>query len=408
MNSPANPEFDWLNNFKHSDPIRAQRNLSLLAKHLDSDSFLLLHNSIKELLPTLPDPDRSLNNLERFFSQSTSKPYWDLILGDKSGTLLDLLQIFSTSQSFSDLLISYPDCIDMLGVPLHQTPSREQLVQELQAEVDKNPDDASVLRTLRRYKQRQVLRIGGNDILRNRPLEEVTMDISQVAEAALEVAMNLARKTLERRYGIPFNASDLPASCCILAFGKLGGEELNYSSDIDLMFVYDDDGITKIFRGTPIDNSEFFSRLASEIVRLLSSHTDRGTCYRVDLRLRPEGQRGPLARSLEGTLTYYDTLGRTFERQALIKVRTVAGDFNLGAALLNRSSHLFIAGIFPLLKSTKSKRLNAESSYKPLSRALNKLRLKQAGVGFEILNSPFSFFSYSMVVIFPWFANETP
>lgn len=334
MNSPVNPEFDWLNSFKQSDPIRAKKNLSLLAKHLDSKSFLLLHESIKEFFSSLPDPDRSLNNLERFFSQASSKPYWDFILLDKSGTLLDLMQIFSTSQSFSDLLISYPDCIDMLGVPLHQTPSREQLVQELQAEVDKSSDDASVLRALRRYKQRQVLRIGGNDILRNRPLEEVTLDISQVAEAALEVAMNLARKTLERRYGIPFNASDLPASCCILAFGKLGGEELNYSSDIDLMFVYDDDGFTKISRGTPIDNSEFFSRLASEIVRLLSAHTDRGTCYRVDLRLRPEGQRGPLARSLEGTLAYYDTLGRTFERQALIKVRTVAGDFNLGFAFI--------------------------------------------------------------------------
>lgn len=334
MNSPLNPEFDWLNSFKHSDPVRAHRNLSLLANHLDPESFLLLHGGIKEFLPILPDPDRSLNNLERFFSQSSSKPYWDLILRSNTASLLDLLQIFSTSQSFSDLLISYPDCIDMLGVPLHQTPSREQLIQELQAEVDKNPDDASVLRAFRRYKQRQVLRIGGNDILRNRPLEEVTRDISQVAEAALEVALNLARKTLERRYGIPINASGLPASCCILAFGKLGGEELNYSSDIDLMFVYDDDGITKIPRGTPIDNSEFFSRLASEIVRLLSSHTDRGTCYRVDLRLRPEGQRGPLARSLDGTLAYYDTLGRTFERQALIKVRTVAGDFNLGLSFI--------------------------------------------------------------------------
>ena len=334
MNSPANPEFDWLNKCKLSDTVRARRNLSLLENHLGSDSFLLLHASLKELLPSLPDPDRSLNNLERFFSQSSSKRYWDLILCSNTATLLDLLQIFSTSQSFSDLLISYPDCIDMLGVPLHQTPSREQLVQELQTEVDKNPDDASVLRALRRYKQRQVLRIGGNDILRNRPLEEVTQDISYVAEAALEVALNLARKTLERRYGVPINASDLPASCCILAFGKLGGEELNYSSDIDLMFVYDEDGITKIPRGTPIDNSEFFSRLASEIVRLLSSHTDRGTCYRVDLRLRPEGQRGPLARSLEGTLAYYDTLGRTFERQALIKVRTVAGDFNLGLSFI--------------------------------------------------------------------------
>lgn len=334
MSSRANPEFNWLKNLKHSDPDRASRNLILLEKHLDDGLFKLLNENLVEILPVLPDPDRSLNNLERFISQPASKPYWDLIMRDNAGTLLDLMQIFSTSQSFSDLLVSYPDCIDMLGVPLHQTPSREQLVQELQSEIEKNPDDSSVLRALRRYKQRQVLRIGGNDILRNRPLEEVTRDISQVAEAALEVALTIGRKTLERRFGVPMNLSGQPATCCILAFGKLGGEELNYSSDIDLMFVYDEDGSTQISRGTPIDNSEFFSRLASEVVRLLSSHTDRGTCYRVDLRLRPEGQRGPLARSLEGTLAYYDTLGRTFERQALIKVRPVAGDSNLGRAFV--------------------------------------------------------------------------
>ena len=108
----------------------------------------------------------------------------------------------------------------------------------------------------------------------------------------------------------------------MLAFGKLGGDELNYSSDIDLMFVYDHDGETA-GRRSGVTNGEFFARVVTEVVRLLSAHTDRGFAYRVDLRLRPEGNRGPLARSAASTLSYYDTMGRTWERQALIKLRPV-------------------------------------------------------------------------------------
>src|SRR5207302_11164418 len=105
---------------------------------------------------------------------------------------------------------------------------------------------------------------------------------------------------------------------------------LNYSSDIDLMFLYDDEGHTRGKRVTGTSNDDFYARVVGEVVRLLSAHTDRGMAYRVDLRLRPEGQRGALARSLASTLAYYDTLGRTWERQALIKVRPVAGDLALG------------------------------------------------------------------------------
>src|SRR5437588_7516337 len=101
------------------------------------------------------------------------------------------------------------------------------------------------------------------------------------------------------------------------------------------MFVYDEDGATRGKRVSHVDNSEFFGRVVTEVVRLLSAHTDRGQAYRIDLRLRPEGQRGPLARSLASTLSYYDTLGRTWERQALIKVRPVAGDLRLGAEFLH-------------------------------------------------------------------------
>src|SRR5439155_6976984 len=117
------------------------------------------------------------------------------------------------------------------------------------------------------------------------------------------------------------------------AFGKLGGEELNYSSDIDLMFVYDRDGETAGRRGGGT-NDEFFDRVVKELVRLLTTHTDRGIAYRVDLRLRPEGNRGPLARSMASTLSYYDTMGRTWERQALIKLRHVGGDAALARDFL--------------------------------------------------------------------------
>jgi glutamate-ammonia-ligase adenylyltransferase len=120
----------------------------------------------------------------------------------------------------------------------------------------------------------------------------------------------------------------------ILAFGKLGGKELNYSSDIDLVFIYDDEGATQGRHITHISNDDYYARVVTEVVRLLSTHTDRGQAYRVDLRLRPEGLRGPLARSLASTLSYYDTMGRTWERQALIKVRPVAGDMRLGEEFL--------------------------------------------------------------------------
>src|SRR5262249_33706898 len=250
-----------------------------------------------------------------------------------------LLQLFSNSQSFSDLLVANPDFLDMLRVPLRKSPSTDDLRQQLQAEVDASFEDSAVLRAFRRYRQRQLLRIGTNDVIRARALEETPRAISRVADAALEVALASALRKVSTRFGQPFTQSGPPARCVILAFGKLGGEELNYSSDIDLMFLYDEEGGTRGHRVAHIDNSEFFSRVVSEVVRLLSTHTDRGMAYRVDLRLRPEGHLGAMARSLSSTLAYYDTLGRTWERQALIKLRPVAGDLALGGLFLDSIEH---------------------------------------------------------------------
>ncbi|MBY0527397.1 MAG: bifunctional [glutamate--ammonia ligase]-adenylyl-L-tyrosine phosphorylase/[glutamate--ammonia-ligase] adenylyltransferase [Gemmataceae bacterium] len=312
------------------DPERGWRNLTSIGEAIGLNGLRELCNPLGRFLARCPDADMALNNLERFLVNPAAAAQLPTLLESRARILETLCQLLSTSQSFCDLLCANPDYLDMLRVPLRRSPSQKELQDQLQAEVDASFEDSSLLRAFRRFRQRQILRIGTNDVIRDRPLEEITRDISRVADAALEVALATAMRTVGNRFGLPTASSGQPARCVILAFGKHGGEELNYSSDIDLMFLYDEEGSTLGKRVSSVGNDELFARVVGEVVRLLSAHTDRGQAYRVDLRLRPEGHRGPLARSLASTLSYYDSMGRTWERQALIKLRPVAGDLQLG------------------------------------------------------------------------------
>ncbi|HEV2949290.1 MAG TPA: bifunctional [glutamate--ammonia ligase]-adenylyl-L-tyrosine phosphorylase/[glutamate--ammonia-ligase] adenylyltransferase [Gemmataceae bacterium] len=323
------------------DLERGFHNLTGLANAIGVERLKDLSQPLSRLLPRCPDPDMALNNLERFLRHPDGVKQFPALIEGRSRTLEKLLQLFSTSQYFSDLLASHPEYLDMLRIPLRRSPSLKEMREQLQAEVDAAFEDSAVLRAFVRFRQRQILRIGTNDIIRDRPLEEVTRDISHLADAALEVALTTALRHVGNRFGEPMTAAGRPARCVCMGFGKLGGEELNYSSDIDLMFIYDEEGSTKGRRVTSISNDDFYARVTGEVVRLLTTHTDRGQAYRIDLRLRPEGHRGPLARSLASTLSYYDTLGRTWERQALIKVRPVAADLELGEEFI-RSIEPFV------------------------------------------------------------------
>jgi glutamate-ammonia-ligase adenylyltransferase len=316
------------------DTERAWQNLRRLAEAIGLDHLRELAPPMGRILPRCPVPDMALNNLERFLANPRGAERLPHLLENRARTLEILLQLFSTSQYFSDLLVLNPDYLGMLRVPLRRSPSQKEMQDQLQAEVDGAFEDSAVLRVFPRFRQQQILRIGTNDIIRDRPLEEITRDISRTADAAVTVALRTALRHIVGRFGEPYTSSGRPARCVVLGFGKLGGEELNYSSDIDLMFVYDEEGSSRGKRITNLSNEEFYGRVVGELVRLLSTHTDRGQAYRVDLRLRPEGHLGPLARSLASTLSYYDTLGRTWERQALIKVRPVAGDMELGEEFL--------------------------------------------------------------------------
>jgi [glutamine synthetase] adenylyltransferase / [glutamine synthetase]-adenylyl-L-tyrosine phosphorylase len=325
---------DALHGWGVRDFEQARHNLRRLADAIGVGELMDLSHLLGRMLPRCPDPDMALNNLERFLSNPGGATQLSMLHGERGQVFDILVQLFSTSQFFSDLLFAHPDYLDMLCIPLRNSPRREEMRAQLQAEVDATFEDSAVLRAFRRFRQRQMLRIGTNDIIRDRPLEEVTRDIARVADTALEVALFTALRQIEKRFGTPYTAHGAPARCVILAFGKLGGKELNYSSDIDLMFLYDEEGTTRGKRRNSISNDEFYARVTTEVVRLLSAHTDLGQAYRVDLRLRPEGHRGVLARSKASTLSYYDTLGRTWERQALIKLRPVAGDIALGQEFL--------------------------------------------------------------------------
>ena len=323
----------WLAGLGVRDPERGFRNFRDLAERGRPRSLIpLFAAQLHSVLPRCPDPDMALTNLERFVAAC---PTPDATLRDLIGhprTTEVLVQLFSTSQHFSELIIRDPPLLDWLRGGA-QRRDREALIAELWAEAVDARDEASERMVLRRFCRHEILRIGYDDIVRGAPLEVITSDLSQLADSCVEVACRLARRRAEARHGVPSGHKGKPARFVVLAMGKLGGEELNYSSDIDLIFLYDVEGQTSGPR--LVSNAEFFARMGGDVVRLLSDHTALGRAYRVDMRLRPEGDQGALARSLAATLGYYETSGRTWERQALIKCRAVAGDLDLGRTFLD-------------------------------------------------------------------------
>jgi [glutamine synthetase] adenylyltransferase / [glutamine synthetase]-adenylyl-L-tyrosine phosphorylase len=293
-------------------------------------------DQLDQVLARCPDPDMAMNNLDRFVARARNPLSIGTLFERDATALPTLIQIFSTSQHYSDLLIADPEGLDLLRLTEGSPVARQMLVEDLVAEISALEHEQTVMHSLRRFKRRETLRIMYGDIIREQSLQTVTAQISYLADAMLEGALRAAWRKLRAQRGEPIGPDGEPACFVVLGMGKLGGCELNYSSDIDLIFLFDGEGKTNGSR--PVGNQEFFEHLARELVRLLAENTELGAAYRVDMRLRPDGQRGPMVMNLPAMLTYYDVRGRTWERQAYIKARPVAGDLELGQQFLAQLS----------------------------------------------------------------------
>jgi glutamate-ammonia-ligase adenylyltransferase len=325
---------DWLSGLGVRDPDRGVRDLADLTRRAGPASLALVARIAVQLdvvLPRCADPGMAIANLERFMAAVPRIEFALEELAEGPRTTEVLLQVFSTSQYLTEVLIRDPLLLDWLqGGPERR--DRSALIDDLWKTVSGRSDENEQRLTLRRFRERESLRIGYNDIVRGFPLEMITQDLSDLADACVEAAVRLAHARAAARFGMPITPRGSAARFVVLGLGKLGGQELNYSSDIDLVFLYDEDGQTQ--GPKVVSSAEFFARMGSDIVRLLADQTTLGMAYRVDMRLRPDGEQGVLAQSLDATLGYYVTRGRTWERQALIKCRPVAGDLALGTTFL--------------------------------------------------------------------------
>jgi glutamate-ammonia-ligase adenylyltransferase len=260
-----------------------------------------------------------------------------------------VVALLSGSRVLGDLLVAHPDWLAGLDLEQLKYPRRPDGIRR---EVDERlkpklaaRDYAGALADLRRLKQREMLRIAARDLARLGDVAQITREISDLADACLDAVWRICRQQFTERFGRPFHQDAdgnwQPTDFCVLGLGKLGGQELNYSSDVDLMFLYADEG--EVFREAPakkkspraaMSNRRFFNKLAEAFVAEVSRVTPDGMLYRVDLRLRPEGDAGPLSRSLDSCENYYAEWGQTWERMMLIKARGVAGDEGLAAEFL--------------------------------------------------------------------------
>lgn len=287
----------------------------------------------------LTDRDRVLTAVQRFLSASRSPQAWLGLFEREPDSLKTLLRLFSTSQYMADMLIADPEVFDLLRMTDGQPVARKILQDEILATVDAASNERSVMRILRDYRHRETLRIAYGDFVNGQPIDIVTEQISMLADSIVQAAVQSARRELAKSRPAPVHPDGREVSFGVLALGKLGGCELNYSSDIDLIFVRESLEPSPSWQKRSENETtadEYFQRLGQRIIRLLSDSTTEGVAYRVDMRLRPHGRNGPLVVRLQDAVNYYDTSGRTWERQAFIKARPIAGDRVLGAALLDQ------------------------------------------------------------------------
>lgn len=266
--------------------------------------------------------------------------------------------VFAWSGFIADTLRAQPELLrDEWAANLERKIAAADLAAKVRAQIDASENETELMQVLRLQRQAVHARIAWRDIAGWASVEESLAAISAVADTCISAALSRLHTWHREAHGEARDASGYPMELVVLGMGKLGGSELNFSSDIDLIFAFDSAGESDGPR--PLSNEQYFSRLGQKLIRVLDEVTADGFAYRVDMRLRPFGDSGPLVMTLNGIESYYEQHGREWERYAFVKARPVAGDIAAGEALLKRLQPFMYRryldfGVFESLREMKN------------------------------------------------------
>lgn len=278
------------------------------------------------------DSDTALERLLPLVSAVARRSAYLLLLIENPPALADLVRLCAASPWIAESLINRPALLDELldRASLYTVPERDVLRSELRQQLARLPmeDLEGHMEALRYFKASQVLRVAASELAGRLPLMQVSDKLSFIAEACLEEILHLAWAQLIARYGEPQREGP-GLGFAIVAYGKLGGIELSYASDLDLVFVFDATSGAATDGSRPVDNIVFYTRLGQRIIHILEARTGLGKLYEVDMRLRPSGASGLLVSSFDAYQRYQREDAWIWEHQALVRARAITGDIAL-------------------------------------------------------------------------------
>jgi glutamate-ammonia-ligase adenylyltransferase len=277
-------------------------------------------------------PDQSLSNLAEFSHRIGGRTGFLTLLAENPQTRRLLITLFAESQFLTDLFLKRPELIDtLIRIDLTRIKKTQKaMLAELRAGFNAQTDIEAKLNALRRHRTEEFIRIGLHDLGGSLELVDVLTQLSDLADICVEAALELSLDELQKKHG-----GVTGARFTVIGGGKLGGRELDYNSDLDLIFIYDA-GEEAQSNGGPhgkLQAHDYYVRLGQKLLSYLSVPTEEGIAYKLDMQLRPSGNAGPLVSSLGAFREYHKTSSQLWERQALIKTRHVAGDPRLGTAV---------------------------------------------------------------------------
>jgi glutamate-ammonia-ligase adenylyltransferase len=312
--------------FGFTDAKRTQAAVKELTRGLNRTSRLMqqMLPLLLDWLSTAPDPDLGLLVLRNLLDDSNREALLVDAFRDSPEAARRLCQLVGTSRLLGDVVRQNPDLVPRLPYAEQlSTRPRDQLVTSATTSIGWR-SKGDVRAGLRRWKDRNLFGIAARDLIGTATVEEVGTDLTALAEATLEATL----ATIDP--AVPF---------AVIGMGRFGGGEMSYASDLDVLFVYEGTGVAAV------DEAD---RVAKALRGVLGGATPAERIYPIDADLRPEGKQGPLARSYEGFRSYWNAYAQTWERQAMIRARTVAGDFDLGNRLLEElDEHVWGDGLTP-------------------------------------------------------------